>query len=230
MSSKASIMAIVLALATCAWAEEPYEVAWTAQFGTSSQYGCYSVATDATGNIYVSGGTRGDLGEPNAGETDAFLSKFSSDGNMLWTTQIGTENADWGRSAAVSPLGDIYVSGWTSGDLGGPNLGDSDVFLSKFGADGSLLWTKQVGTAEWDDSDAVAVDASGSAYVCGVTAGDLGGPNAGSMDAFLCKFGADGDLLWTKQIGTSAFEGSSYVDAGASGNIYDSRRASKEVG
>ena len=48
---------------------------WTRQLGTSSgDYG--SVAIDGSGNVYISGGTGGSLGGPNAGSDDVFLAKY----------------------------------------------------------------------------------------------------------------------------------------------------------
>jgi len=52
-------------------------VAWTYQFGSSAADVPGGIALDATGNIYVAGGTNGDLGGPNAGGTDGFIRKFA---------------------------------------------------------------------------------------------------------------------------------------------------------
>jgi len=54
---------------------------WTKQLGTtSSDYG-YSVTTDSSGNIYVTGYTRGGLdGNTNSGSYDIFLVKYNSSG------------------------------------------------------------------------------------------------------------------------------------------------------
>ena len=54
---------------------------WTKQLGTtSSDYG-YSVTTDSSGNIYVTGYTYGGLdGNTNSGSHDIFLVKYNSSG------------------------------------------------------------------------------------------------------------------------------------------------------
>jgi hypothetical protein len=87
-------------------------------------------------------------------------------------------------------LGNAYISGWTYGSLGGPNAGIVDAFLAKYDSSGALLWTRQVGTTSFDSGQSVAVDGLGNAYISGETWGSLGGPNAGSSDAFLVKFSA----------------------------------------
>ena len=54
---------------------------WTKQLGTSSKDGGQGVITDSSGNIYVTGGTDGDLdGNTNLGYTDIFLVKYNSSG------------------------------------------------------------------------------------------------------------------------------------------------------
>ena len=54
---------------------------WTRQLGTSSYEWGYGVTTDSSGNIYVTGGTDGDLdGNTNSGSVDIFLVKYNSDG------------------------------------------------------------------------------------------------------------------------------------------------------
>jgi hypothetical protein len=54
---------------------------WTKQLGTSSTDEGEGVTTDSSGNIYVTGGTDGDLdGNTNLGYTDIFLVKYNSSG------------------------------------------------------------------------------------------------------------------------------------------------------
>jgi len=224
-----TILALLLA-AAAAFAEDPYEVEWTAQIGTRGNDLSQSVAVDASGNIYISGSTHGDLGGPGAGSSDAFLMKFDSSGNELWTTQIGTSDSDASYSVAVDASGNAYISGGTHGDLGGPNAGSCDAFLSKFDSSGNLLWTTQIGTSSDDVSQSTVVDASGNAYISGWTKGDLGGPSAGDIDVFLSKFDSSGNVLWTRQIGTDAWDASYSVAVDASGNVYISGETYGDLG
>ena len=213
---------VVLALTTGAWAEDPYEVAWKAQIGTgASEYGS-SVAVDTWGNAFITGQTRGNLGGVNAGGSDVYVSKFDSGGNELWTTQFGTSDHDRGYSVAVDASGNAYITGYTKGDLGGSNVGSYDVFVSKLDSGGNDVWTSQFGTSGEDIGNSLALDASGNVYISGQTLGDLGGPNAGSYDAFLSKLDSDGNEVWTSQFGTSAIDRSLSVAVDASGNAYTS--------
>ena len=212
----------VICLASAASAEDPYQVAWSAQIGTSGQDFSWSVAVDASGNAYISGSTQGSLGETNAGDRDVFLTKFDASGNELWCRQIGTASRDSSDAVAVDASGNVYISGWTEGDLAGPNAGPGhcDAFLTKFDASGNELWSQQIGTASYDYCLSVAIDASGNAYISGNTYGSLGGTNAGYNDAFLTKFDASGDELWSQQIGTASYDYCVSVAVDASGNAY----------
>jgi hypothetical protein len=194
---------------------------WTRQMGTTSEDYSHSVAVDGLGNAYISGYTGGSLGGPGAGNGDAFLVKYDSSGSLLWTRQIGTFSTDYSRCVAVDGLGNAYISGYTWGSLGGPNASGGDAFLAKYDSSGSLLWTRQMGTADYDDySYSVAVDGLGNAYISGYTGGSLGGPNAGGSDAFLAKYDSSGSLLWTRQIGTTAYDPCESVAVDGLGNAY----------
>jgi len=178
------------------------------------------MAVDVFGNVYLAGNARGDLGGPNAGFIDAFLMKLDADGNQIWATQIGTTEGDLCSAVATDGAGNVYMAGDTSGDLAGPNAGLPDAFLAKFDATGGELWTKQVGTGSPEVGYDVAVDASGNAYMTGITSGHLGGPPAGSLDIFLGKFDAGGGELWITRIGTTELDAGWCVAADGVGNVY----------
>ena len=64
---------------------------WTKQLGTSFVSYGHGVTTDSSGNIYVTGRTRGGLdGNTSSGGWDIFLIKYNSSGTKQWTKQLGT--------------------------------------------------------------------------------------------------------------------------------------------
>ena len=194
---------------------------WTQQLGTSVWDRSWSVSADGLGDVYISGDTHGNLEGTNAGSDDAFLSKYDARGSLQWTRQIGTSSTEYGRSVSADGRGSVYISGWTAGSLGGTtNAGGHDAYISKYDTSGTLQWTQQLGTSDHDSSYGVSADGLGSVYISGWTAGSLEGINAGDRDAFLSKYDANGNLQWTRQLGTSASDVSGSVSADRLGSVY----------
>jgi Beta-propeller repeat len=204
-------------------------VLWSRQIGTTESDFSWSVAVNA-GNAYITGQTHGSLGGTSAGADDAFLAKYDASGNVLWSRQIGTSAYDISHGVAVDTLGNAYISGYTQGSLGGTSAGGNDAFLAKYDASGNFLWARQIGTSADDVSNSVAVDAAGNAYITGQTNGVLAGSSAGSYDAFLAKFDAAGNPIWSRQIGTTSLDSSNSVALDAHGNPYISGITSGSLG
>jgi len=104
---------------------------WTKQLGTSTtEYG-RELTTDSSGNIYVTGFTRGVLdGNTNLGSSDIFLIKYNSSGTKIWTKQLGTSKHEDAYQVTTDSTGHIYMTGYTAGDLyGNTNSGSRDIFL-----------------------------------------------------------------------------------------------------
>ncbi|MHC4562050.1 MAG: SBBP repeat-containing protein [Planctomycetota bacterium] len=217
---KVIVVVGLLALTPGAWAEDPYPVAWQRQIGTAEEDESRSVAVDSAGHVFISGSTAGSLGGPNAGSNDAFLAKYAPTGDLLWTRQTGTSTSDFSYSVAVDSAGNAFITGWTLGDLGGVSAGGRDAFLSKYDPSGTLLWTEQLGTTEYDEGLSVAIDGMGNAFIAGWTLGALEGPSAGSFDVFVSKYDPSGTQQWTRQLGTAEADYGNAVAIDGVGNVY----------
>ena len=133
------------------------------------------VATDSSGNVYVTGGTKGGLdGNTSAGNTDLFVVKYNSSGTKQWTKQLGSSGRDSANGVATDSSGNVYVTGGTKGGLdGNTNTGASDIFVVKYNSSGTKQWTKQLGSSSRDYDYGVATDSSRNVYVSGDTYGGL---------------------------------------------------------
>ena len=175
---------------------------WTKLLSTSESDAGYSVAVDSSGNAYITGSMAGDLiseGHLNTGGSDILIAKYDSSGTRLWTAFLGTSAADIGFGVAVDSSDNAYITGVTYGDLDAHiSTGRSDIFIAKYDSGGTKLWTKLLGTLDYEGGDDIAVDSNGNSYVIGDTLGDLdGNANAGSTDIFITKFDSDGNLaVW----------------------------------
>src|SRR5262249_54190957 len=190
---------------------------WTRQFGSGFADEATAVAVDGSA-VYVAGFALGALpGQTSAGGDDAFVRKYDTAGNELWTRQFGTPGSDQVTGVAADAAG-VYLSGFASGTLPGQTgAGGQDAFVRHYDADGNVLWTSQFGTASMDSATGIVVDASG-VYVSGFTGGTLTGQtSAGDDDAFLRKYDASGTALWTRQFGSGGADQATGVAIGATG-------------
>jgi hypothetical protein len=175
------------------------------------------IATDLSGNIYVTGATESTdfpimnaAQSANGGADDVFLTKFSAEGTLIYSTYIGGAGDDHGRGVAADPFGNAYVTGETkSTDFPtvqafqaafGGGLGVGDAFLSKIGPNGgALILSTYLGGPLGERGAGVAVDELGRPVVAGLGANGLPLKDAfrefGGQDAFVTKFSADGSSL-----------------------------------
>lgn len=196
------------------------DILWTSQFGTGAADFAAGAASDGSGGMLVVGSTNGVIEGGNAGGSDAFVRKYDADGNDVWTRQFGTIGDDSARDVASDASGNMYVVGATDGSIEGSNAGGFDAFVRKLDADGNVLWTRQFGSIAADVANAVASDSAGNVLVAGYTDGNLEGSSAGGSDAFVRKYDGEGNLVWTRQFGTSSPESIGGVVSDASDGVF----------
>jgi hypothetical protein len=98
-----------------------------------------SVATDASGNVYVAGFTNGGLdGHTLTGTRDFIVTKYDSSGVKQYTRQLGVAGKEtYGLSVATDAIGNVYVAGYTNGGLdGNTQTGTQDLFVTKYNSNG----------------------------------------------------------------------------------------------
>jgi len=107
------------------------------QIGTAGYEAGESLAFDGKGNVLVGCSVGGSVegADFQGGDRDILLLLF--DRNLspipLWVFDIGTESDDTTFGVAVEEnTGDIFISGFTNGNLYGVNAGDADIFLARY--------------------------------------------------------------------------------------------------
>ncbi len=127
-----------------------------------------------------------------------FVAKLNWAGGLLFVKFFGTKNYD--RMNALVPLSDGGVlsvgSSTTSRDQYDPmfrtGLGLNDIFLTRFDANGKMLWSKKYGTM-YDDAGVSAAEAKdGSIVVLAATTYDK------HHDVTLMRIGENGNKIWLK--------------------------------
>ena len=136
-----------------------------------------ALATDKSGNVYVTGSSNVTWGTPVRAFTsddDAFIAKLDRNGNLIWNTFLGGSQSDLAEGVAVDSSGNIYVVGWSTAAWGSPVRsfsGGYDAWAAKVDSTGHLIWHTFLGgpgvNTNLDYGLAIAVDAAGSIYVGG---------------------------------------------------------------
>ena len=166
--------------------------------------GSVSVAIDTNGSVYATGTTYGSMGEQiNAGESAAFITRFATNGTREWTRLVGGTASEQGNLVTTGPDGVVYLIGFTYGDIGDQvSNGNTDAFITQFAADGSAQWTQLVGGTGYDISYSAFASADGAVYVGGYGNASIDAqPYNDNNDAFITKFSANGEKLWTRMVG-----------------------------
>ena len=197
----------------------------TRQFGSTSPDYAAGLAVTSSGALYVTAMTYNGAFDGNApiGSDDILLIKLDPAGNKQWSRELGTDKADDPRGGAVDRDGNVFLTGHTVGGLDGhANLGDSDLFLFKFDAQGNELWSTQLGTSEADLVANVVVDKSGFVYVAGNTFGALDpGHTPDTADTcFLAKLNGAGTVQWIRQFGSQTCGYMANLTTDAEGHVY----------
>lgn len=218
---------------------------YSSYLGGSGSDSGYAIALDAQNNAYVSGTTTstdfpvtGSAAQPTygGGGSDAFVAKVSATGSLAYATYLGGSFTDSAASISTDGSGNSYITGATaSGDfphtagvvqpsLSVGTCGSApcpDAFITKLDPSGIMVYSTFLGGSGSDDGVAIGLDASGDAYLTGVTASTdfpLQSPfqpfPGGAQNAFVAKLNANATaLMFSTYFGTGAAGGALAVDS-----------------
>ncbi|MEZ6100359.1 MAG: SBBP repeat-containing protein [Pirellulaceae bacterium] len=195
---------------------------WNIAAVTNTSDANNGIAADGLGNSYIASTTDLSLNGPNSGQEDAFVRKYDSAGDVVWTRQVGGMDRDFGTASAVNDRGDVFLTGYTTSDLVGTKHVGWDGFLAKYDTSGAQQWVRQFGSDLDDYGTGIAADNFGNVFVVGTTDGSFGGTNLflGREDVFVAKYDASGTEVWTRQFGTSGIDFAENLTLDTQGNVY----------
>ena len=195
-------------------------ILWGTYFGGSKSDTIAGIALDSQGNILATGNTTSDNFAATSGlipkhaSSDGFVAKFTSEGQLLWSTCLGGSSGDYSNAIAIDATDNVFVSGYTnSSDFSSPGAppprsGSSDAFVAKIDPEGRLVWSKLIGGASSDSLYGIGCGSDGSIAITGHTSStDFPVLNAyratlhGSGDAFVAKLSSSGDMQWATYLG-----------------------------
>ncbi len=199
-----------------------------------------SVATDKSGNIMVTGYfdgndiTFGSFSLPNAGvlSSDIFIVKYNTDGTPVWAKTVGGNGYEVTSGIATDNDGNIYITGYyesstlSIGSTSLANMGERDMLVAKFDADGNPVWANSANGSCDDTGADITIDANGNVWVTGSSCSEtlsIGTMvfNGNDYDKVIgAKYDAAGNLIWAN-IYSSEDNAEGYsITADQKGNVF----------
>jgi hypothetical protein len=220
---------------------------YTAALGANTEV--YGIEIDGEDNVYFAGSslqaffgaTAGSFQPALNGNGDGIVGELANDGSALvWGSYIGGEDREFAYDVARDPDGYVYITGVTpSDDFPVVNAEDTslaavrDAFVAKIMPDGSALMYSTYlggdGSGLSDQGYGITADANGNAYVTGYTNSSMTFPitngafqpnYGGNQDAFVTKYDADGDLVYSTFLGGNNVDNGAGIELDDDGNIY----------
>ena len=172
---------------------------WVRRIGATGADQGMGIATDSSGNAYITGyytgvsatvfaadGSTAALSLSNTStNNEVFVVKYLTDGTPSWARRIGGIGADQGLGIAADSPGNVYLSGYTSSAaliyssngispaffLG--NTTSNDAFVVKYDTIGTPLWARRIASSGNEQGQGITTDLSGNVYVAGFSSGPV---------------------------------------------------------
>jgi gliding motility-associated-like protein len=241
------IVALFFGLAQQGFSQDVPSLAWAKVFSGTLSETPTGIAIDLSGNVYTTGyfgGTTdfdpgaGVFNLTSVGSQDIFISKIDVNGNFVWAKSMGGTGTDNGNAIAVDVAGNVYTTGFFNntvdfdpgaGTFNLISLGSAEIFISKIDTDGNFVWAKSAGGTDYQQANAITLDASGNVYTTGYFFGTTDfDPSPGtfnitpltSEDVFILKLDNNGNFVWAKSFEGNSTERGKSIAVDASGNVY----------
>lgn len=184
-------------------------MSWSKTFDAGTSDVAYAVAVDPSGNVVVGAESLNASGNVDI----KVLELAAATGTLTWQQTIDGGNDDFVSDLAIDASGNVLVAGVSM------NASNSDIRVAKLnGSTGAIAWNVAIDNGAADEGYAIAVDASGNAFVTGSSV--IGG----ATSAIVAKLSAaSGSTMWTR-----TFAGSGQgiaVDAKATRSLRRKSRA-----
>lgn len=167
-----------------------YGAMWTDQYNGPSSGDDRSEAVDTTSNGTATAVVG--YGRNAQYNDDIYVIYYDASGTRVWSDSYdGGHGSDYPRAVVIDDAGNVIVGGTTFNGI------TYDHFLRKYGADGSIVWTKIYDSTYGDDElNDLATDPSGNIYGVGYITNE-----ADHLDMFVRQYNSAGSDQWTELIG-----------------------------
>lgn len=204
-------------------------VVFTRLLGSANGSDAFSIAIDSADNVIIAGQTSDNLADgARIAGLDSFVSKFSSTGDLLFTSQIDTASEDGAVDVTLDANDNIVITGFTRGavDAVNPGLGGRDTLVVRFdGVNGARLDTAILGGAGDERGQAVAIASDGNLLVASRENGeailrklDINNLSTVLSEQSLGTIGASGTIAGIRVSGSDIFLAGTTAEAGFTGD------------
>lgn len=127
------------------------------------------------------------------GQSDIYVVKTDSNGQVMWTKNFGSANVEVARYVEETKDSALIIVGYTNNTNGK----GYDVYLLRLDRWGNKVWEKTYGGADWEFAYSVHQTNDGGFIIAGSTYSY----GMGNEDMYLIKTDINGDTAWTKTYG-----------------------------
>ena len=167
---------------------------WNSTYGGADGEECYSLVVTSDGG-YAMIGTTTSFG---AGGSDFWLVKTDSAGNVEWNQTYGGTWYDEAASLVVTSDGGYALAGITD-EFGASSI---DFWLVKTDSAGNVEWNQTYGGEKWEFASSLVVTSDGGYAMIGTTESF----GVDSVDCWLVKTNATGDMEWHQTYGSPLYD------------------------
>jgi hypothetical protein len=208
MIKKLFLLAILLLTNIPAFAQ--VDTAWVRRYNGPGNFEdwAYAIATDDSGNVYVTGFSEGSGTSP-----DYATIKYYPNGDTAWVRRYDgrANSSDMAYAIAIDDSGNVYVAGtdtWITRDYA----------TIKYYPNGDTAWVRKYDGGYGDFAYAIAVDDSGNVFVTGSSDEIFWG----SDDYATIKYYSNGDTAWVRIYNGPGNRGdvANAIAIDDSGNVY----------
>jgi hypothetical protein len=173
---------------------------WTKTFGGNDHDAGYFVRQTADGGYIITGYTS----SFGAGNDDIYLIKTDINGNALWSKTFGGLSFDISYSVHQTTDGGYIIGGTAASNF----AINGDYYIIKTDVNGDSLWTKTLGSPDFDDLYAMQQTTDGGYIITGI----YYDTTTFNDKVLLIKTDSNGGTLWTKTYGGSIENFPAYVE------------------
>ena len=178
--------------------------AWVSVIGTTDTDMGNGIATDSSGNVYITGY----CDNAGQGSNELILVKYSPAGIVQWQRFLGGSAHERGQKVVVDSSDNVYVCGesYTSG------IG---ALIVKYNSSGTIQWQRKLGGSSYNANGfSIAIDSSDNLYISGRNY------YSSNNRVLIAKYNSSGTIQWQRKLVGSNDEYGQDIAVDNSGNVY----------